>query len=330
MKKIFSFLFMVFLATITFQTGFSPVIAAAPVVMKLAETHPQDYPTTKGDYEFARLVKERTNGRIVVEVFHSKQLGEERAVIEQVQLGAIDMTRVSISAVSAFVRDLDAFQLPYLYRDAAHMWKVLNGPIGEEILKKHEAFNFVGVGWFEGGSRNFYTKKQVKTVSDLKGMKIRVQQAPLMVGMVEALGAVATPLPYGEVYSALKTGVVDGAENNWPSYLTTSHYEVAKYFITDEHTRVPEITVGSKKVFDKLSKEDRAIIFKAAKDAVAYQIKLWNEFEKVAEKTVREKGSIITEVTPAEKKKFMDAMKPLYDKQPAEILAVANKIRAVK
>ena len=301
-----------------------------PIVMKLAETHPQDYPTTKGDYEFARLVKERSNGRIIIEVFHSKQLGEERAVIEQVQLGAIDMTRVSISAVSSFVRDLDAFQLPYLYRDASHMWKVLNGPIGADIFKKHEAFNFVGVGWFEGGSRNFYTKKQVKTVSDLKGMKIRVQQAPLMVGMVEALGAVATPLPYGEVYSALQTGVVDGAENNWPSYLTTSHYEVAKYFITDEHTRVPEITVGSKRVFDKLSKEDRALILKAAQDAVPYQIKLWNDFEKVAEKTVREKGSIITEVSPAEKQKFMDAMKPLYDKQPAEILAVVKKIRDVK
>jgi TRAP-type C4-dicarboxylate transport system substrate-binding protein len=181
MKRIFIFFLVVSLAII-FQTGLTSVATAAPIVMKLAETHPQDYPTTKGDYEFARLVKERTNGRIVVEVFHSKQLGEERAVIEQVQLGAIDMTRVSISAVSSFVRDLDAFQLPYLYRDAAHMWKVLNGPIGEEILKKHEAFNFIGVGWFESGSRNFYTKKQVKTVGDLKGMKIRVQQAPLMVG----------------------------------------------------------------------------------------------------------------------------------------------------
>jgi tripartite ATP-independent transporter DctP family solute receptor len=329
MRKILV-VFLAVLAVTLVLTSNSSKVSAAPIVMRLAETHPQDYPTTKGDYEFARLVKERTNGRIVVEVYHSKQLGEERAVIEQVQLGAIDMTRVSISAVSAFVRDLDAFQLPYLYRDAAHMWKVLNGPIGQEILKKHEAFNFVGVGWFEGGSRNFYTKRQVKTVSDLKGMKIRVQQAPLMVGMVEALGAVATPLPYGEVYSALQAGVVDGAENNWPSYLTTSHFEVAKYWISDEHTRVPEITVGSKKVFDKLPKQDQAIIFKAAQDAVAYQIKLWNEFEKVAEKTVREKGSIITEVSPAEKQKFMDAMKPLYDKQPAEIMNVANKIRAVK
>src|SRR4030043_1356997 len=266
MKKYLIVFMAVLLATVLFSGGSSQA-QPKPMVMRLAGTHPQDYPTTKGDYEFARLVKERSKGKIVVEVFHSKQLGEERAVIEQVQLGAIDMTRVSISAVSAFVRDLDAFQLPYLYRDAAHMWKVLNGPIGEEILKKHEASNFVGVGWFEGGSRNFYTKKQVKTVGDLKGMKIRVQQAPLMVGMVQALGAVATPLPYGEVYSALQSGVVDGAENNWPSYLTTSHFEVAKYWISDEHTRVPEITVGSNKLFDKLSKGDRALILKAMKDA---------------------------------------------------------------
>ena len=329
MRKILVVFLVVLAATFVLTSGSSKV-SAAPIVMRLAETHPQDYPTTKGDYEFARLVKERSNGRIVVEVFHSKQLGEERAVIEQVQLGAIDMTRVSISAVSSFVRDLDAFQLPYLYRDAAHMWKVLDGPIGQEILKKHEAFNFVGVGWFESGSRNFYTKKPVKTVGDLKGMKIRVQQAPLMVGMVEALGAVATPLPYGEVYSALQAGVVDGAENNWPSYLTTSHFEVAKYFIVDEHTRVPEITVGSKKIFDKLSKEDYALILKAMKDAQPYQFKLWVDFEKVAEKTVKEKGSMVTQVSPAEKQKFADAMKPLYDKQPAEIMAVVNKIRAVK
>jgi len=329
MKGIVSVVIMVLLVAV-FEIGFSPVAIGAPVVMKLGETHPQDYPTTKGDYEFSRLVKERTNGRIVIEVFHSKQLGEEKPVIEQVQLGAIDLTRVSISVVAAFVVDLDALQLPYLYRDAAHMWKVLNGPVGEDLFKKLEAYNFVGLGWFESGSRNFYTKKPVKTVGDLKGMKIRVQQSPLMVGMVESLGAVATPMAFGEVYSALQTGVVDGAENNWPSYLSTGHHEVAKYLITDEHTRVPEIILGSKKVFDKLSKEDRAIILKSAKDAVPHQIKLWNDYEKVSEKTVREKGSTITPVSAAEKQKFMDAMKPLYDKQPASILAVAKKVREVK
>jgi len=329
MRKILTIFVIGFLAAIPF-TGGSSEAQPKPIALKLAETHPQDYPTTRGDYEFARLVKERTNGRIIVEVYHSKQLGEEKAVIEQVQLGAIDMTRVSISPVSAFVRDLDALQLPYLYRNADHMWKVLNGSIGEEIFRKLESSNFVGLGWFEAGSRNFYTKKLVKTAGDLKGMKIRVQQSPLMVGMVEGLGAVATPMAFGEVYSALQTGVIDGAENNWPSYLSTSHYEVAKYLITDEHTRVPEIIIGSKRVFDKLSKEDQVIIKKAAKDAVPYQIKLWNEYEKMAEKTVRGKGCTITEVTPTQKQKFMDAMKPLYDKQPAEILGVVKKIREVK
>lgn len=321
-------------AIVVLAIGIIPLpSSAAPaktVSLKLAETHPQDYPTTKGDYEFARLVKERSKGRIVIEVYHSKQLGEEKAVIEQVQLGAIDFTRVSISPVSAFVKELDALQLPYLYRDAKHMWKVLDGPIGAAILKKLEPANFVGLGWFESGSRNFYTKKQVKAVADLKGMKIRVQQAPLMVALVEGLGAVATPLAFGEVYSAIQTGVVDGAENNWPSYLSTSHYEVAKFLITDEHTRVPEIMIASKKVFDKLSKEDQALIRKAMKDAEPIQIKLWNDYEKLAEKTVREKGSVITEVSPQEKQKFMDAMKPLYEKQPKEIIDLVAKVRAVK
>jgi tripartite ATP-independent transporter DctP family solute receptor len=325
MKRIV-WLVLVSVLLLTAATGF----AQKSITLRLGETHPADYPTTKGDYEFARLVKEASGGRITVEIYHSKQLGEEKAVIEQVQLGAIDFTRVSVSVMAAFVRDLDALQLPYLYRDADHMWKVLRGPIGAELFKKLEASNFVGMCWYDGGSRNFYTKKPVKTVTDLKGMKIRVQQSPLMVGMVEGLGAVATPLDYGQVYSALQTGVVDGAENNWPSYLTTSHFEVAPYFITDEHTRVPEIMVASKRVFDKLSKADQELLKKAAWDSMPFQIKLWKDYELVAEKTVREKGSVITEVTPEEKAKFMAAMQPLYDKQPVEILAVVKRIREVK
>jgi tripartite ATP-independent transporter DctP family solute receptor len=320
MKRIL-WLVLLSVLLLTAAVGF----AQKSITLRLGETHPADYPTTKGDYEFARLVKERSGGRITVEIYHSKQLGEEKAVIEQVQLGAIDFTRVSVSVMASFVRDLDALQLPYLYRDADHMWKVLRGPIGAELFQKLEASNFVGMCWYDGGSRNFYTKKPVKTVTDLKGMKIRVQQSPLMVGMVEGLGAVATPLDYGQVYSALQTGVVDGAENNWPSYLTTSHFEVAPYFITDEHTRVP-----SKRVFDRLPRADQELLKKAAWDSMPYQIKLWKDYELVAEKAVRDKGSIITEVSPEEKAKFMAAMQPLYDKQPAEILAVVKRIRAVK
>ncbi|MBN1837501.1 MAG: TRAP transporter substrate-binding protein [Spirochaetales bacterium] len=319
---------LVLVTVLLFSTA--AVFGQRAITLRLGETHPADYPTTKGDYEFARLVKERSGGRITVEIYHSKQLGEEKAVIEQVQLGAIDFTRVSISPMAAFVRDLDALQLPYLYRDADHMWKVLTGPIGAELFQKLEPSNFVGLCWYDGGSRNFYTKKPVKTVADLKGMKIRVQQSPLMVGLVEGLGAVATPLDFGQVYSALQTGVVDGAENNWPSYLSTSHFEVARYFITDEHTRVPEILVASKRVFDRLSKADQELIKKAAWDSMPVQIKLWTDFEKVAEKAVRDKGAMITEVSPEEKAKFMAAMQPLYDKQPKEILAVVERIRAVK
>ena len=220
---------------------------AKPIVLRLAETHPKGYPTEMGDEEFARLVKERSNGRIIVEVYPGSQLGEEKAVIEQVQFGAIDMTRVSISPVAAFVPKLNAFQMPYLYRDSDHMWKVLKGNIGMELLASLEPFGFIGLGWFEAGARSFYnSKKPVYAPSDLKGMKIRVQESELMLGLVRSFGAIPTPMPYGEVYSGLQTGVVDGAENNPPSYYSASHYEVAKYYTLDEHTMVPEIIIGSK------------------------------------------------------------------------------------
>lgn len=326
MRKIISILLVALLSLILI-TGCAP----KKIIMRLAETHPADYPTTLGDMEFARLVNERTNGRITIEVYHSKQLGEEKAAIEQVQLGAIDFTRVSLSPVSAFVKKLDALQLPYLYRDADHMWKVLNGPIGEEMLKAVEEANFVGLCWYDPGSRNFYnSKREIRTAADLKGLKIRVQQSDLMIKMVKLLGANPTPLPYGEVYSALKTGVIDGAENNFPSYDSQSHYEVAKYFTVDEHTRVPEILLASKIVMDKLPKKDQEIIKQAAKDSVPLQIKLWNEKEKASEEKVKKAGCKIYYPTPEEKKTFMDAMKPLYDEQPPEIQEIIKRIQEVK
>lgn len=317
-------------------TALALLFAALPatantVVLRLGETHVADYPTTKGNYEFARLVEERTGGRIKIEVYHSSQLGQEKAVIEQVQFGAIDFTRVSISPLSAFAPAFDALQMPYLYRGEEHMWKVLNGPIGEEFLSSLEPANFIGLAWFDSGARNFYnSKKEIKTVADLKGMKIRVQESKLMMGLVSALGAVPTPMPFGEVYSALQTGVIDGAENNWPSYFSTSHYEVAKYFTLDGHTRVPEILIASKISMDRLSKDDQEIIKQAAKDAMPYQIKLWKEFEKVSEDKVRAAGSIITELTPEALVEFQNAMKPMYDALSPELQEVVKKIRDVQ
>lgn len=317
-------------------TALALVFAALPaaadtVVLRLGETHVADYPTTKGNYEFARLVEERTGGRIKIEVYHSSQLGQEKAVIEGVQFGAIDFTRVSISPLSAFAPAFDALQMPYLYRGEEHMWKVLNGSIGEEFLSSLEPANFVGLAWYDSGARNFYnSKKEIKSVADLKGMKIRVQESQLMMGLVSALGAVPTPMPFGEVYSALQTGVIDGAENNWPSYFSTSHYEVAKYFTLDGHTRVPEILIASKISMDKLSKEDQEIIKKAAKDSMPYQIKLWKEFEKVSEEKVRAAGSIITELTPEAVVEFQKAMQPMYEALSPELQEVVKKIRDVQ
>jgi tripartite ATP-independent transporter DctP family solute receptor len=311
------------------QKDAAPAGDVKPIVLRLAETHAADYPTTLGDIRFAELVKERSGGRIIIEVYPGSQLGQERAVIEQVQFGAIDFTRVSISPLAAFVPVFDALQLPYLYRSEEHMWKVLLGPIGKELFAALEPSGFVGIGWFEPGARNFYnSKRPVSKPSDLAGLKIRVQESALMVGMVSGLGAVATPMPFGEVYSGLQTGVIDGAENNWPSYDTTSHYEVAKYYTVDEHTRVPEIIIGSKISLSKLSQADQDMIKQAALDAIPYQRELWAAREKASEAKVKAAGSIITVIT--DKAPWQAAMQGLYDKQPASIKYLVKRISEIQ
>ena len=302
---------------------------AKPIVLRLAETHPKGYPTEMGDEEFARLVKERSNGRIIVEVYPGSQLGEEKAVIEQVQFGAIDMTRVSISPVAAFVPKLNAFQMPYLYRDSDHMWKVLKGNIGMELLASLEPFGFIGLGWFEAGARSFYnSKKPVYAPSDLKGMKIRVQESELMLGLVRSFGAIPTPMPYGEVYSGLQTGVVDGAENNPPSYYSASHDEVAKYYTLDEHTMVPEIIIGSKISLGRLSKADQDLIKQAAMDAIDYQRAQWDAYVKVSMDKVKAAGCTIIPIP--DKTEWMKAVEPMYKQQSKEIQDLVARIRAVK
>jgi tripartite ATP-independent transporter DctP family solute receptor len=290
------------------KEGAGPV---EPVVLRLAETHPADYPTTRGDFKFAELAELYSEGRIKIEVYPSAQLGEEKAAIEQVQFGAIDFTRTSISPMAAFAPQLNALQLPYVFRDGDHEFKVLKGQIGDELLSSGDANGFVGLAWYDSGSRNFYTtKKLVKGPEDIKGLKIRVMQSDVPVKMINALGGVATPMAYGEVYSALQTGVIDGAENNWPSYLTSSHYEVAKYYVLDGHTRVPEILVASKITFDKLPAKDQEAIRKAAKDSMDYQIAEWKAFEKVAEEKIRASGVTITELKDTSG--FAAAMEKIY------------------
>jgi tripartite ATP-independent transporter DctP family solute receptor len=304
---------------------------AKTMVLRYAENQPQDYPTTKAAYEFAKIVEEKTNGRIKVEVYYGGQLGDEKSVIEQLQFGAIDFTRVSLSPLAEFSKSLNVLQLPYLYRDADQMWKVLDGPIGNQFLESVKASGIIGLSWFDAGARNFYnSKRPVNTIADLKGLKIRVQESQQMMDMVQALGANPTPMAYGEVYSALQTGVIDGAENNWPSYESTSHFEVAKNYVLDEHTRVPEMQMVSSKTWEKLSPEDQLIVKDAALASAKAERTLWAERENASEAKVKAAGTVITTLAPAEKQKFQDAMAPLYKKYGAGFEDIIAQIQATK
>lgn len=303
--------------------------ASGKMVLRYAENQAQDYPTTQAAYKFAELVEQKTNGKIHIDVYHGGQLGDEKAVIEQLQFGAIDFTRVSLSPLSEFEKSLNVLQLPYLYKDAAQMWRVLEGSIGDQFLNSMEKNNLVGLSWFDAGARNFYdSKRPVTKLEDLKGLKIRVQESQLMMGMVSALGANPTPMAYGEVYSGLQTGVIDGAENNWPSYDSVSHYEVAKYYVLDEHTRVPEMQMVSKITWDKFSDEEKAIIRECAKESALLERQLWAEKEKSSEEKVRAAGCVITELEPGEKDKFQAAMQPLYTQFGAGYEDLIKQIQA--
>jgi tripartite ATP-independent transporter DctP family solute receptor len=277
-----------------------------------ADVHPNDYPTVRAVAEISRLLTERTAGKHTIKVFGQSALGSEKDTVEQTKLGALDMVRVNTAAFNNIAPETVVPALPFIFKSKEHMRKVLDGPVGEAILKSLEPQGFVGLAFYDSGSRSFYTpSKEIKTLADVKGMKIRVQQSDMWVAMMQAMGANATPMPYAEVYTALKTGVVDAAENNWPSYESSRHYEVAKTYNLSEHSMAPELLVFSKKVWDTLPKEDQDAIRKAAKESVPFMRKLWDEREEAARKTVEAAGSKIVTV---DKKSFQDAMKPVYDK----------------
>jgi tripartite ATP-independent transporter DctP family solute receptor len=277
-----------------------------------ADVHPNDYPTVRAVAEISRLLTERTAGKHTIKVFGQSALGSEKDTVEQTKLGALDMVRVNTAAFNNIAPETVVPALPFIFKSKEHMRKVLDGPVGEAILKSLEPQGFVGLAFYDSGSRSFYTpSKEIKTLADVKGMKIRVQQSDMWVAMMQAMGANATPMPYAEVYTALKTGVVDAAENNWPSYESSRHYEVAKTYNLSEHSMAPELLVFSKKVWDTLAKEDQDAIRKAAKESVPFMRKLWDEREEAARKTVEAAGSKIVTV---DKKSFQDAMKPVYDK----------------
>ncbi len=286
---------------------------ACETTLKSSDTHPDGYPTVEAVKAMGKMLEEKTDGKLCVEIFHSAQLGEEKDTIEQTQFGAIDFNRVSLGPFNNIIEETQIPSLPYIFRSVEHMHTVMDGPIGQEILDAFADHDLIGLAFYDGGSRSFYNKeKPIKSMDDLKGMKFRVMQSDMFVDMVSALGANATPLPYGEVYSSIQTGVIDGAENNWPSYDTSGHYEVAKYYTLDQHLIVPEVLVMSKKSWDKLSADEQAAVRESAKASVPVMRELWVAQEKKSEEKVRAAGSeIITEI---DKQPFIDAMKPVYEK----------------
>jgi tripartite ATP-independent transporter DctP family solute receptor len=289
-----------------------PASAQTTVTLRSTDIHPDGYPTIEAVKFMGQLLEQRTSGRIKINVFHSAQLGQERDTIDQTRFGVIDMNRINMAPFNNLIASTNVPSLPFIFRSVAHMRKVMDGAIGDSILNDFAPHGLVGLAFYDSGSRSFYnSKKAIATPADMRGMKIRVQQSDMFVSLVQALGANATPMNFGEVYTSLQTGVIDGAENNWPSYESTRHFEVAKYYSLTEHSLSPEVLVMSKRSFDKFNAADQALIRAAAKESVAKMRELWDAREKASEAKVRAGGA---QVNTVEKQPFIDAMKPVYDR----------------
>ncbi|MDR0584362.1 MAG: TRAP transporter substrate-binding protein [Treponema sp.] len=311
------------------QSSGSGAAAARPRVYRLADNQPDGYPTVLGDLAFARYVEEKTNGAIKIEVYNNSVLGDEKTTIEQTQTGDIHFIRVGLNPLSSLNPIMNALAMPFLFRDREHMFKVLDGPIGEELLGSLQQQNLLGLCWLDAGFRNFYnSKRDIRTPADMAGLRIRVQESALMMDMVRFLGASPTPMAYGEVYPGIQNGIIDGAENNWPSYITAAHFEVAKRFTVDGHMASPEMILVNTGVWNSLSDAEKKIVKDGAIEGAKVERAAWLEAEARYEKQARDSGSIITELTADQHKLFEDALAPLYQ-QPA-YAAYADIIRRVR
>lgn len=309
----------------------APVYGEEHYVLTYAENQPEDYPTTQGARYFADLVWEETDGRIEIEIKAVGALGSESEVLDQMRYGGIDCARVSISQISDRIPEYNVLQLPYLYESSEHMWKVLDGPIGEEFMQLASKEGLVGLSWYDGGVRSFYTsKKPITCLEDFQGLKIRVQESTMMEEMVNALGAEAVQVPYADVYSYLERGLVDGAENNWPSYDSMEHYEVAEYYTQDEHNRVPELQLFSLHSWEQLSEEDHEIIREAARKSAEYERRLWADQVEESRENVLKNGTQVILLSEKEKDRIREAVSTIYDTYASGQTDVINRIREMK
>lgn len=304
--------------------------ASAQIVMKAADVHPAGYPNVVAIEHMGQKIEAATHGRIKFQMFPGGVLGGEKEMIEQTQVGAIQILRTSLGPVGTVVPEVNVFNMPFVFRSEAHMRAVIDGPIGQELLDKISASpaRLVALGWMDGGTRNLYTKKPVRTPADLKGLKIRMMGNPLFVDTMNAMGGNGISMGYGEVFTAIQTGVVDGAENNPPSYFTANHYQAgAKYYTLTGHLIIPEIFVMSRITWDKLSPADQALFRKYAREAQAEQRVLWDK--SVAEYTAKLKAAGV-EFIEIDKKPFYDATAPVRAKYGAPFADLMKRIEAVK
>jgi tripartite ATP-independent transporter DctP family solute receptor len=311
--------------------GRGATAADQKLVLKASDVHPEGYPTVQAVEQMGKKLEAATGGRLSIQMYASMQLGGEKEAIEQAQIGALQLDRVSVGALGPVVDDLNVFNLPFLFRDTAHMETVIDGPIGQELLDKvtnNPQTRLVGLAWMDAGARSLYdTKKPIKSIDDLKGLKVRVMGNPMFVDMMNALGGNGVAMGYDQVFSALQTGVVDGAENNPPSFVFDNHYQVAKYYTLTQHLIVPEILVFSRTTWDALSKDDQALIKRLGREAQLDERQLWNKVEDEAMAKMKAAGIEVVVIT--DKKPFQAAVKPVWDKYWAKYAALIERIQAV-
>ncbi len=333
MRLISSALIALGLAFATGGLGLGAAHAQQKLVLKASDVHPEGYPTVAAVESMGKKLEKTSNGRLSVQMFPSMQLGGEKEAIEQAQVGAIALARVSAGALGPVVDKLNVFNLPYVFRDTEHMRKIIDGQIGQDLLDDvtSSGKGLVGLAWMDAGARNFYgTKKPIKDLADLKGMKIRVMGNPMFVDMANAMGANGVPMGYDQVFTSLQTGVIDGAENNPPSFVFDNHYQVARYYTVDEHLIVPEMLVMSKKIFDSLSKDEQAGVKKFAREAQMEERTLWDEYQQQAMDKAKKAGIQVVQVSDADKKAFQAAVKPVWDKYGPKYADMIQRIQAVK
>ncbi|WKV87978.1 TRAP transporter substrate-binding protein [Pseudomonas sp. B21_DOA] len=303
--------------------------AQAEMKLKFADIHPAGYPTVVAEKSMGDTLTKETNGELTFQYFPGGVLGSEKEVIEQMQVGAVQLSRVSLGIVGPVVPDVNVFNMPFIFRDQQHMRNVIDGPVGDEILDKitNSEFGLVALAWMDGGTRNIYTKKPVRKLEDLKGMKIRVQGNPMFIDMMNAMGANGIAMDTGEIFSALQTGVIDGAENNPPTLLEHNHFQNAKFYSLTGHLILPEPIVMSKITWEKLTPDQQELVKKAAKAAQAEERVLWDKKSAASEEKLKAAG---VEFITVDKKPFYDATAPVREKYGAKYADLIKKIEAVQ